>query len=97
MITNNKTSEQIARDQIDKRLNESGWAIQNKNALDFNASRGIAVREYQTDIGPADYVLFVDRQAVGALLIVQHFSWPGQTRSPAKTIRPSVRKLRMIA
>nr|WP_290443838.1 DEAD/DEAH box helicase family protein [Halomonas sp. Mc5H-6] len=26
---------------------------------------GIAVREYQTAIGPADYVLFVDRQAVG--------------------------------
>ena len=24
-----------------------------------------AVREYQTDVGPADYVLFIDRRAVG--------------------------------
>ena len=27
----------------------------------------MAVREYQTDIGPADYVLFADRQAVGVV------------------------------
>jgi len=27
--------------------------------------KSVAVREYQTDIGPADYVLFVDRQPVG--------------------------------
>lgn len=26
---------------------------------------GVAVREYTTDVGPADYVLFVDRKAVG--------------------------------
>jgi type I restriction enzyme R subunit len=35
--------------------------------LDFNAGQGIAVREYQTDIGPADYALFVDRRAVGVI------------------------------
>ncbi len=28
---------------------------------------GIAVREYQTDIGPADYVLFVDKKPVGII------------------------------
>ena len=26
-----------------------------------------SVREYQTEIGPADYVLFADRQAVGVI------------------------------
>nr|WP_309504542.1 DEAD/DEAH box helicase family protein [uncultured Roseovarius sp.] len=35
--------------------------------MDFAAGPGIAVREYQTDIGPADYVLFADRQAVGVV------------------------------
>ncbi|MCF3595757.1 DEAD/DEAH box helicase family protein [Rhodobacteraceae bacterium LMO-12] len=41
--------------------------MQNKSHLDFAAGPGIAVREYQTDIGPADYVLFADRQAVGVV------------------------------
>ena len=41
--------------------------MQDKDALDFNAGLGIAVREYQTDIGPADYVLFTDRRAVGVV------------------------------
>ncbi len=43
----------------------SGWVVQSKKQIDFNAGLGVAVREYQTDIGPADYVLFVDRQPVG--------------------------------
>ncbi|MBS3981766.1 MAG: DEAD/DEAH box helicase family protein [Rhodobacteraceae bacterium] len=63
----NQTPEQFARDRIDERLRASGWHVQDKNDLDFNASLGVAVREYQTDIGPADYVLFVDRQAVGVV------------------------------
>jgi type I restriction enzyme, R subunit len=63
----NQNPEQIARDQIDARLAEAGWQVQDKDALDFNAGQGIAVREYPTDIGPADYVLFVDRRAVGVI------------------------------
>jgi type I restriction enzyme R subunit len=30
-----------------------------------NAGLGVAVREYPTSTGPADYVLFIDRDAVG--------------------------------
>ena len=30
--------------------------------MDFNEGEGQAVREYTTDVGPADYVLFVDRK-----------------------------------
>ena len=63
----NQNPEQIARDRIDDRLRAAGWQVQDKEALDFNASLGIAVREYQTDVGPADYVLFVDREAVGVV------------------------------
>ena len=38
-----------------------------RDNIDFNAGQGIAVGEYQTDIGPADYVLFVNRSAVGVI------------------------------
>lgn len=63
----NQTAEQAARDRVDRRLRAAGWHVQEKNSLDFNAGPGVAVREYQTDIGPADYVLFVDRHAVGVI------------------------------
>ena len=61
----NQTPEQKARDNIDRMLEVSGWVVQDKKRIDFNAGPGVAVREYLTDIGPADYVLFVDRQPVG--------------------------------
>ena len=63
----NQTPEEAARDRIDGRLRAAGWHVQDKEALDFNAGLGVAVREYQTDIGPADYVLFADRRAVGVV------------------------------
>lgn len=63
----NQDPEQIARDEIDSQLKNAGWAVQNKKEIDFSESLGVAVREYQTDIGPADYVLFVDKQAVGVI------------------------------
>ena len=62
-----RTPEQKARAKIDAKLNQAGWKVQSKNEIDFSAGLGIAVREYQTDIGPADYVLFVDREAVGVV------------------------------
>ena len=67
MTAPNQNPEQIARDQIDKHLEEAGWIVQDKTAIDFSAGPGIAVREFQTDIGPADYVLFVDKKAVGVI------------------------------
>jgi type I restriction enzyme R subunit len=63
----NQNPEQKARDKIDRMLIDSGWAVQHKKKIDFKAGRGIAVREYQTDVGPADYVLFVDREPVGVI------------------------------
>ncbi|MEX0943361.1 MAG: hypothetical protein WD002_12545 [Pseudomonadales bacterium] len=65
--TANQNPEQKARDRIDRQLTAAGWAVQDKKAIDFTAAPGIAVREYQTDVGPADYVLFVDKQAVGVI------------------------------
>ncbi|MGL4321705.1 MAG: DEAD/DEAH box helicase family protein, partial [Paracoccaceae bacterium] len=63
----NQNPEQIARDQIDKRLLAAGWLVQDKSSLNPNAALGVAVREYPTDTGPADYVLFVDGRAVGVV------------------------------
>src|SRR5436190_9910637 len=63
----NQNPEQVARDRVDQLLTGSGWAVQGKKAIDFNAGPGVAIREYQTDIGPADYVLFVDKKAVGVI------------------------------
>ena len=63
----NQKPEEVARDRIDDRLRAAGWHVQDRNAIDFNAGFGIAIREYQTDVGPADYVLFVDRRAVGVV------------------------------
>lgn len=67
MQSANQTPEQVARDIIDTRLERAGWKVQSKNKTNFNAGRGIAVREYPTDIGPADYVLFVDKKPTGVV------------------------------
>src|SRR5437867_1307824 len=67
MADKNRNAEQRARDNIDVMLEQSGWKVQSKNKIDFSAGPGIAVREYQTDIGPADYVLFINKQPVGVI------------------------------
>ncbi|WP_205527423.1 DEAD/DEAH box helicase family protein [Teredinibacter turnerae] len=59
----NQNPEQIARDKIDDMLEAAGWTV-SKN---LNTGHNEAVREYQTDVGPADYVLFINRQAVGVI------------------------------
>ncbi|MBP6095754.1 MAG: DEAD/DEAH box helicase family protein [Methyloversatilis sp.] len=61
------TPEGKARQQIDARLEQAGWVVQDLRQFDLGASRGIAIREYPTDTGPADYVLFIDREAVGVI------------------------------
>ena len=56
----NKNPEQIARDHIDKQLTACGWVIQEIKQVNLHIGIGGAVKEYRTDVGPADYVLFVD-------------------------------------
>ncbi|MCX4026800.1 DEAD/DEAH box helicase family protein [Spartinivicinus marinus] len=63
----NQSPEQKARDKIDSLLEKAGWVVQDKKKINLSTSLGVAVREYQTNIGPADYVLFVDKQAVGVI------------------------------
>jgi type I restriction enzyme R subunit len=61
------TPEQQARERIDAMLAAAGWTVQDKKHLNPSAALGVAVREYDTDAGPADYILFVDRVPVGVV------------------------------
>lgn len=63
----NQNPEQIARDNIDKQLVACGWIIQGIKQINLNAGMGIAVKEYLTDVGPADYVLFVEGKPCGVI------------------------------
>ncbi len=63
----NQSPEQIARDNIDRQLTACGWLIQAKSKINLSAGMGVAVREYSTEVGPADYVLFVDGKPVGII------------------------------
>ena len=63
------TPEEKARVDIDANMNAAGWLVQSRDDLDLTAGRGIAVREFpmKTGFGFADYLLYVDRKAVGAV------------------------------
>lgn len=61
------TPEQRARQAIDKQLEACGWIVQDYATVNLYAADGIAVREYPTSDGVADYVLFVDRKPVGII------------------------------
>ena len=61
------TPEEKARQTIDEKLIQSGWAIQNMNELNLSAALGVAVREFPTSTGPVDYALFVDGKPVGVV------------------------------
>ena len=63
----NQNPEQIARDHIDKQLIACGWIIQSLKQVNLHAGPGVAVKEYPTDLGPADYVLFVDGKPCGVV------------------------------
>ena len=63
----NQKSEEKARDIIDKKLDIAGWIVQDNAKMDFSAGIGIALRELQTDSGPADYILFVNRKPCGVI------------------------------
>ncbi len=62
-------AEQRARVLIDRQLTDAGWAVQDKRDLNLFAGQGVAVREavMAGGHGRADYLLYVDRKAVGVV------------------------------
>src|SRR5260221_566600 len=61
------TPEQKARQQIDTLLQECGWLIQDYRAVNLSAGPGIAIREVPMKEGKVDYLLCLDRKAVGII------------------------------
>jgi len=59
--------EDKARELIDQRLQQAGWMVQDMAKFNPAAGRGVAVREFRTDNGQADYLLLVDRVPVGVI------------------------------
>jgi len=62
-------AEQRARALIDRQLADAGWRVQDRKDLNLFAGPGVAVREVvmKPGHGRADYLLYVDRQAVGVI------------------------------
>ncbi|MGA9140958.1 MAG: DEAD/DEAH box helicase family protein, partial [Methanocella sp.] len=59
--------EEKARKNIDRLLEAAGWKVQDVSQMNLGMSAGIAVREFPLKSGFADYLLFVDRKAVGVV------------------------------
>ena len=62
-------AEAQARMEIDRQLAAAGWVVQDRKDLNLWAARGVAIREFtmREGHGRADYLLFVDREAVGSI------------------------------
>jgi type I restriction enzyme, R subunit len=62
-------AEQRARAVIDRQLVAAGWAVQDRSELNLFAGQGVALREVvmATGHGRADYLLHVDKRAVGVI------------------------------
>jgi len=59
--------ESETREEIDTKLISAGWVIQDKTQLNLFESMGVAIREMDTDTGPADYMLFIAGKACGII------------------------------
>ena len=61
------TPEEQARTNIDEMLTRAGWAVQDADALNLYAGKGVAVREFplKSGHGHADYLLYVNQRAAG--------------------------------
>ena len=61
--------EEQARVNIDRLLEQSGWVVQDRGAVNIYAGKGVAVREFglKPGHGTADYLLYVDQKAAGVV------------------------------
>ncbi|MDR1109352.1 MAG: DEAD/DEAH box helicase family protein [Deltaproteobacteria bacterium] len=59
--------EDKARQKIDQMLDHSGYIVQDIQEFKKTAACGVAVREYPTNSGPVDYLLFINGCPIGVL------------------------------
>ncbi|KEF41865.1 MAG: hypothetical protein ER33_08945 [Cyanobium sp. CACIAM 14] len=67
MPTASSQPEAKARQRIDCLMEASGWAVQDRSAINLTAASGVAVRELPTASGEADYGLFLGKELVGVV------------------------------
>ncbi|BBN59965.1 DEAD/DEAH box helicase family protein [Hydrogenovibrio marinus] len=66
-MQNYSINEALSREQIDEKLAQAGWHVQDKHRMNLYAGLGVAIREMDTNTGPADYMLFIDGKACGII------------------------------
>jgi len=57
--------EDLARQEIDRQLEQCGWVVQDHKAMNIMAGLGVAVREFPLKTGAADYLLYVSGKVIG--------------------------------
>jgi type I restriction enzyme R subunit len=64
-----ETPEQKSRREIDADLIAAGWLVQGREERDLSAGRGIIICDFpmKSGFGFADYLIYLDRKAVGAI------------------------------
>ena len=92
----NQLPEQLARDRIDASLRQAGWVVQAIGEIDLHVGLGVAVREYLTDTGPADYMLFVNGTAAGVIEAKKAEEGHRLTKVEEQTVRYGEAKLRYL-
>lgn len=90
------TPEAQARLEIDRKLSEAGWILQDVKEFNPNASLGVAVREFATDSGPADYILFVNRTPVGVIEAKRTEEGQNITDHETQSLRYATSKLKWM-
>jgi len=61
------TPEENARREIDRQLEQCGWLVQDFRGMNISAGLGVAIREFPLKTGDADYLLYADGRAIGAI------------------------------
>jgi type I restriction enzyme, R subunit len=63
------TPEDLAREHIDRALENAGWKVQDYKSANLRASRGVVLRSFplQSGHGFADYLLYLDGKAAGVV------------------------------
>lgn len=59
--------EDVAREKIDRLLQDAGWVVQDYKDINLGKALGVAVREFPLESGYADYLLFINRKAAGII------------------------------
>ena len=61
------TPEARARAIIDKKIEESGYILQDYRDRNLRAAKGVVVREFPTESGPVDYLIFINKKPIGVI------------------------------